>query len=278
MNRRPRLVVVLPAAAAWFAFGGTVLAETTRVDVRVISKGAKFVGTSMGGAEVIIRDADTDEILAQGKTAGSTGDTAKIMTDEARHHAPVSTGDAAVFQAVIDLEEPRRIEVSARGPLAQPQAANTVRATQWVVPGKPITGGDGFLLELPGLVVDVLSPPAHLKLAEASPRIQLRANVTMMCGCPIIRGGLWDADRIEVAAIIRRDGKLAGKVELNFAEQPSDFSVPLEVNEPGVYEVTVYAYDPADGNTGVDKTTFVIDEPKPGKVPRSGDARLDPPN
>ncbi len=264
-------------AAAIVGLSATALAEKTAVDVRVISKGAKYVGTSMGGAEVTIRDADTGEILARGKTAGSTGDTQKIMGDSGGRHAPVSTEDAAVFHAVLDLDEPRRIEVTARGPLAQPQAANEVSATQWVVPGKPITGGDAFSLELPGLVVDILSPPAHRKLEEATPRIRLLANVTMMCGCPIISGGLWDADRLEVAAIVRRNGAPPRQIELDFAEQPSEFSVPLDVSKPGTYRVTVYAYDPANGNTGVDKTTFIVAKPEPDKVPaKAVPARGDP--
>jgi hypothetical protein len=107
----------------------------------VISKGAKFVGTSIGGVEVVIRDAETGQILARGKTAGTTGDTAKLMTEKAPHHAPVSTEDAAVFRARVDLAEPRRIEVTARGPLSQRQAENTASVTQWMVPGKPVTGG-----------------------------------------------------------------------------------------------------------------------------------------
>jgi len=236
------------------------IAEPTAVDVRVISKGAKFVGTSMGGAEVVIRDADTGEILAQGKTSGSTGDTAKIMTEQAPHHAPVSTEDAAVFHAKVDIAEPRRIQVTARGPLAQPQAANTISATQWIVPGKPGIGSDAILLELSGFVVDVLSPPAHVKLSEATESVSLRANVCMMCGCPVTPDGLWDANRFDVAGIVYRDGTKLGRVPLEYAGQASQFHAALQIDRPGTYEVIVFAYDPANGNTGVDKTTFIATE------------------
>lgn len=237
-----------------------LIAEETRLDIRVISKGAKFIGTSMGGVEVTIKDAATGELLAHGITAGSTGDTEKIMQEQLRHHAPVSTPDAAVYEATLQLDEPRRVEIVARGPLAQLQAIGTVMVTQWVVPGKHLTGGDAMTLEMPGFVVDVLDPPAHRKLTKSREPIVLRANVTMMCGCPIEPGGLWDANQFEVAAIVKRNGKIVKTFPLRYAGTTSQFDAELKLDEPGAYEVTVYAYDPKNGNTGLDKTTFVLQE------------------
>jgi hypothetical protein len=237
-------------------------AAETRIDVRVISKGAKFIGTSMGGVEITIKDAATGELLDRGVTAGTTGDTEKIMEAHAKHHAPVSTPDAAVFRAAVDLAEPRRLEIAARGPLAQPQAINTVTTTQWVVPGKHLTGGDAMTLEMPGFVVDILSPPAHRKLTIADQPIALRANVTMMCGCPVEPGGLWDADQFEVVAIIKRNGEAVQELPLNYAGSTSQFTAPLKLDKTGSYEAIVYAYDPENGNTGVDKTTWLLREPQ----------------
>ena len=111
------------------------LADTTSLEVRVLSKGAKFIGSSMGGAQITIRDSDTGELLAEGRTRGGTGDTAKIMQNSAPHHSPVATEDAAVFAAELDLDRATRIEVTAYGPLAQRQAAQRVSLTQWVIPG-----------------------------------------------------------------------------------------------------------------------------------------------
>ena len=244
--------ITLYCVAAIVCLSSLAQAEETQIDVRVISKGAKFM-------EITIKDHKTGQLLAQGKTAGSTGNTSKIMTEAAKHHAPVSTEDSAVFHAVIDLEEPRRVEISAHGPLAQPQAAGNISVTQWVVPGKHITGG-ALRLELPGFVVDILSPPAHIRLKTANTPINLKANVVMMCGCPIQPGGLWDADKFEVNAIIKRDGAKIDEVPLSYAGATSQFSASLNHKEPGTYEITVYAYDPANGNTGVDKTTYVLAE------------------
>jgi hypothetical protein len=248
----------LSALALLLAVGSTASAEPTRIDVRVLSKGAKFVGTSMGGVSVTLRDADTGELLAQGVTAGGTGDTVRIMKQEQRHHDPVATDDAAVFRAKLDLAAPRRVEVTALGPLAQRQAAGSVSSTMWVVPGKHVTGGDGWLLELPGFAVDVLAPPAHQRLV-ASASVPVRANVVMMCGCPIEPGGLWDANRFEVRAAVSRNGAKLREVPLAYAGETSQFAGELTGLEPGAYDVLVYAHDPANGNTGLDRTTFLVE-------------------
>ncbi|MBT5659166.1 MAG: hypothetical protein HOJ02_03315, partial [Rhodospirillaceae bacterium] len=63
------------ALAALLLWAGTASAEPTRLTVRVMAKDAKFIGTSIGGARITIRDVDTGELLAQGVTEGSTGNT-----------------------------------------------------------------------------------------------------------------------------------------------------------------------------------------------------------
>lgn len=251
------------AAAALLVLGALASsagAEPTRVTVRVLSRGAKFVGTSMGGARVLLRDADTGRVLAEGETRGGTGDTERIMRREQPHWAPVATEDAARFEAVLELEAPRRIEAVAFGPAAQPQAANRVSATQWVLPGKDLTGGNGWLLVLPGFSVDVLAPPTPLRLAEGAREVPLRANVTLMCGCPVVPGGLWDAEAYEIRARVHREGERVAELPLEYAGRPSQFEGSFRAESPGTYEVVVYAYDPATGNTGLDRATFGVPE------------------
>ncbi len=253
-----RILVAAIATALLSLIANPASAVPTEVTVRVISKGAKFVGTSMGGALVTIRDADTGEMLAAGTTRGSTGDTQRIMRDARAPGAALSTRGAAAFTATLEIDSPRLLEVTAFGPLAQRQSANRVSLTQWVVPGKHVTGGDGFLLELPGFAVDVLAPPTHVRLGGAPQRVELRANVTMMCGCPIAPGGLWDADAYEVKALITRNGEPAGEIALAFAGSPSQFAGRFTADRPGTYEAVVYAFDPANGNTGLDRVTFIV--------------------
>ncbi len=236
----------------------TALATPTRITVRVRSKDGKFLGTSLGGALVTVRNADSGELLARGVTSGTTGNTETLMKKPARRGVPLSDAESARFDATIDIAEPTRLEIAAFGPLAQRQSAGRVAVTQWVVPGKHLTGGDGVLLELPGLSVRLLAPPPHRRVETLPAPVEIRANVIMMCGCPVTPGGLWDAARLEVKALVKRDGRPQGEVTLAYAGEASLFSARLELREAGVYEITVYAYDPSNGNTGVDTTTVVV--------------------
>ena len=239
---------------------GMAEAVPTRVTVMVRAKDAKFIGTSMSGALITIRDAGTGELLAQGVTAGTTGDTTRIMKQPLQRGAVLSDEKSARFIASIDIAEPTLLEIRGYGPLAQRQSAGSVSVTQWLIPGRHITGGDGILLELPGFVVDIQAPPAHLQLSpdDIPRKIEVRANVILMCGCPVKPGGLWDANRYEVGALLKKNGKPAGGFPLAYAGESSQFAGSLEVAEEGIYEVTVYAFDPLSGNAGVDTTTVVV--------------------
>lgn len=249
----------LAGLLAALAAPAPLAAEPTRLSVHVLSKGAKFVGSSMGGALVTVRDADTGELLASGETRGSTGDTARIMKEAHGRGAALSTPDAARFEAVLDLDRPRRLRIAATGPLAQRQATNEVSLTQWAVPGRHLDGGDGLLLELPGFVVDVLAPPIHQRLAGGTAQLEIAANVTMMCGCPITPGGLWDAGAYEVRAWIERDGERVGDLPLAYAGSASQFAARWTAPGSGTYEILVFAHDPANGNTGLDRTVVIVE-------------------
>ncbi len=150
--------------------------------------------------------------------------------------------------------------MTAYGPLARRNTANSVSSTQWVVPGKDITAGDGWLLEMPGFFVDIREPAMHVMLKGAPQTIPLKANVRMMCGCPIEPGGLWDANQFEVTALVKRNGEAAGTAKLSYAGKTSEFAGTLTVDKPGTYVATIYAYDPKTGNTGLDNTTFIVSE------------------
>lgn len=257
---RAVLILLVTLAVIPFFHIASASAEPTEITIRVLGKDSKFVGTSMGGARVILRDAHTGEILAKGITEGSTGDTKRIMGPQENSRAVRSSEGAAKFVATIDIDEPRLIEAVAFGPLAQPQAAHEVTSTQWVVPGRHLSGGDGWVLELPGYVVDLLAPPAHVKLASDTTKVDLRANVALMCGCPIEPGGLWDADKLEVNALVKRNGETLPPIELAFAGETSQFAATVPVDGSGVYDIIVYAHNPRNGNTGLDRTTFIVME------------------
>ncbi len=247
---------VVGIAAVLLVLGAPVaLAEPTEIVVHVISKDAKFVGTGMGGAHVVLRDADTGEVLVEGLTAGGTGNTPIIMTVPHTRRDILSDDTAAKFSATLDLVRPRKISASATGPMNPEGTAMTVSSTQWVVPGKHVNGGDAWLLELRGFAVSLSTPLLRdVALQGGTKTIPIEAKVTMMCGCPLGPGGMWDADKIEVAAIVTHNGMTKPTIPLHYAGKASMFGGAIELAGPGAYIVEVYAYDPANGNTGVSRT------------------------
>jgi hypothetical protein len=243
----------------------------TQIDVRVIAKDGKYLGDDIGGALVTIHDLHTGELMARGTTSGGSGQQ-NLMDICLTRSEVLSVDEASVFTVSLDLDEPRLLRVTASGPLAAQQSANTVSLTQWVYPGRNITGGTkggGFLLEVPGLVVQILNPPTHFLPQTAPVQIEIRVNVTMMCGCPIGKGYLpWDPEQFDVRAVIRNIESVPIELPLKYDENaqygmPSQFvnvwQVPRnDTKQPQIYEIKVFAFQKKTGNTGVDKATVII--------------------
>lgn len=228
----------------------------TQIVVHARAKDAKFIGTSMGGALVRIRDADSGRILAEGLTRGGTGNTEKIMQQDHSRYGSISEG-AAEFAATLNISEPVFLTVEVLAPQAKKQARVVAQTQTWLVPGKPIDG-EGLLVEIPGMVVDVLAPQTHSVTAGGASPVEIRANVVMMCGCSVTSGGLWDGSQMEVAAIVKKDGRPFKTVPLKIQAQANTFAGELAGLEPAVYQLQVYAYDPKTKNTGLDQTTFIV--------------------
>lgn len=236
------------------------LAEGTRVVVRARALDAKFVGTSMGGARVVLRDAESGQVLAQGVTSGTTGDTQRLMKQPHTRGMQLADEKSAKFETTLELDEPRLVTVEVSGPEAQRQARITSSTQVWMIPGRHFTG-DGIILNLPGFVVDALEPRAHefIKLDGKARNVPVRANLVLMCGCPTEPGGLWDSSKYELRAVVKRDGKPLTTVPLAYAGKTSSYEGQIPVQEKGTYEVLVTAYDPNTGNTGVDRTSFLVE-------------------
>ncbi|MEO6071939.1 MAG: hypothetical protein ABIP67_01455 [Burkholderiales bacterium] len=237
--------------------GSAAWATPTNIVIRILAKDAKFVGTDMGGVEITLRDAVSGEVLAQGLTEGATGSTPVIMKDGNARREILSDAKSAKFSVTLDLDRPRQIMVTATGPNTPKKSATTVSSTQWVIPGKSIDGGDGWVLELPGFVVTALNPVTEIDLS-ATRRIPIRVKVTMMCGCPITPNGQWDANKFEIVAMLAQGGKNLQTVSLPYAGKPSEFGGDIDITGKGQYEMTIYAYDPANGNTGLDRFTVTV--------------------
>lgn len=231
----------------------------TKVTVRAKAKDAKFIGSTMAGALVVIKDSETGEVLAKGFTTGGTGNTQKIMTEPARRGVPISDDSAAKFETSIDIAEPRFVTIEIYAPYGQIQSMAKNTTQVWLIPGKNITG-EGIIVDVYGFSVSMLTPQPHemLKLVDGKIRVPVRANVMMMCGCPITRGGIWDADKYEVKAIVKFNDKVSTVIPLSFANRANTFEAMLEVNKEGIYEVTVYSFDPVTSNSGAARTTFIV--------------------
>ena len=230
---------------AMFPAAAPARAEPTPVTVRVISQDAKFVGDHTGGAEIELRDVATGRVLARGRTTGGTGDTARIMQPSGR--SPLRAGpDAAAFTTVLDLSRPTLVELVARGPLGRPASAVRVAAQRWMMPGEPVTAGDGWVVELPGLA---LTP----KVSVTGDGLAITARVEPHCGCPIAADGLWRAADYEVTASLWAGNRRLAAAPLAFTAAPGEFSGTLAPpgGRPATARLVVFARNRVTGATGL---------------------------
>ena len=82
----------------------------------------------------------------------------------------------------------------------------------------------------------------------------------LMCGCPIKAGFYWDPNDYEVVAIVRRSDDDVGRFPLRHAGAASEFATQFAVQLPGVYDISVYAFDAMSGNTGVSQIELTVTE------------------
>jgi len=231
-----------------------LLAQTsgkeTKVMIRAIARDAKVIGQHVGGAKITVRDLATGEILAQGVQQAGTGDTDLIMKKaRTRGMSVFNTPDASGYLAVLHLDKPTVVEITAEGPLGSPQATQRASKTLLLVPGEDVLG-DGILLEIHGFIVTALTPQPDANVKVGSP-FEVRATVTMACGCPTEPGGLWDADKIHVVARVVREGKVEQEIPMTYAGVQNTFHGDVPVAAPGAVELQVLAMDPSSANFGM---------------------------
>jgi hypothetical protein len=172
--RRALFFGTILAVVLSFGISGAV---QTKLIVRAKSKDAKFVGTKMGGAHVVVKDSETGKVLAEGLTAGDTGDTDKIMSEPKTRFGKIADG-AAMFETSIDIAEPRLITIDVEAPYID--KTNMIKSSTqiWLIPGKDIAG-DGLIVEVPGFFVDADSP-SEVTLVNERAVIPIQAHVVMI--------------------------------------------------------------------------------------------------
>lgn len=238
-----------------------ISAAETKVIVRAKAKDAKFIGSSLGGAHIIVRNKLNQKILAEGNTTGSTGNTDLIMKTPKVRGNSITDDQTGGFVATVDIEEPTFVTIEVISPLNSRQAQAVASTELWLIPGKNILG-EGIILEIPGYIIDILKPRTHQYIALNTIKDKpflFQANIVMMCGCVIEKGGVWNSDEIEVKGILKKDGKLVKNIDMSWVST-NLFEGNYPISTPGNYELTLYAYHEKTGNTGVDKVNYVVFE------------------
>ncbi|MBT8337325.1 MAG: hypothetical protein KJO11_12030 [Gemmatimonadetes bacterium] len=247
-------ILALAAALCCAPFGATPLSGQesvpTRVVVRAVSNDAKIIGSGVGGARVMIRDAVTGQILASGVQSGSTGDTGAIMGERARGAPVFDSEGAGAFEATLDLTAPTQVVIEAEGPLGAEHALQRASTTLLLVPGHDVVG-NGVVLTLHGFTVEVVDAPASGRPGHA---LDLVARVTMLCGCPTEPGGMWDADRYSLEVALVQGERVVATAPLTWSGERSVYDGSVVVPDgtrPGDYALRIVAVDSERANAGM---------------------------
>lgn len=234
------------------------MTTTTKISVRALALGGKFVGQHVGFAMIdIYGPDDADKPLASGLTnqglvenTDGSGVTALIMDQAYPWGYPVRADEATEFTAEIPLTEPMVLTFVATS-MADPRIS--VSCNRLVIPNLSLTGAMTVVLVIPGLLTALTEPAAGASIVEGTPTT-ITAQVRMMCGC-MIDNLFWPAANFSVQAIIS-NGSEDQPLTLSYTGQPSLFSASYTFPTPGDYEITIVATE-INGNLGGTTPTMV---------------------
>lgn len=250
------LITFVPSQA--FAESPVWEEMATNLSIHVRSHDGKFVGTSMGSAHVRIENRMTGDILAEGLTYGGTGDTKLIMSGNKKRDEIIVDDDTASFDVSLDIMEPTPVTITATGPMAQPQSIVSTSVDYVLIPQKDYTSGNGIIIDLPGMVVDILTPMAGHRIAfDPDKPVTFMANVAKLCGCQIDEQTEWPPERYDVEAHIYLGASPIGTIPMRNLGQ-SQYAANLKIPGPGTYNITVTAFDRETKEGGFDRTTMIL--------------------
>ena len=249
------VTLLLSAATAQAADG-----IPTPVVVRVVANHAMVLGDNVGGAAVTIRDVETGAILAEGLQTGSSGDLKTVMQTPRLQNEPVySIKESAAFRTEVRLTKPTMVEISGEGPLKFSQAKRRASKTVLLYPGKPVSG-DGIVLELNGLLVQIETPTNDRPLGIGDGGT-LRATVQMMCGCVVEPFGNWDSRKMELYGELRLDERVLARIDLFHQGKgifEGTFKIPRSLKEHQQVSLRVVASDVEGINAGFDEIGYPL--------------------
>ncbi len=282
----------------------------TRITVRILAHGAKAMYPRFG-ARVVIRNAETNEILDQGEVEGTSGDTAALM--KAGYHrtsgrygltrndegvaAVINKGEAmenvlfltpenfkrkgveiipyspkddgAKFTGTLLVSKPTVVRIEAIGPLKYSQATMTDSITTLILPGRHI-GGQGIVLNLRGLVVDIAAPKEEETVRTGgNNEVPVSFTMNMMCGCPIFEDpdNPWQPGMFTFYVEAYYDGALYYDKEIHAQDVitgRSTFHISLPLpekihEEKSMIKLRIMGAQPDLANYGMDEVTFRVE-------------------
>jgi hypothetical protein len=224
---------------------------TTKISVRALAFGGKFVGQHVGFARIDIYGPDNaDKPLASGLTdqgllenTDGSGVTALIMDQPYPWGYPVRADEATEFIAEIPLTEPTVLTFVATS-VADPRIS--VSCKRLIIPNLSLTGAMAVVLVIPGLLTALTEPAPEASIVEGTPT-NITAQVRMMCGC-MIDNLFWPAANFSVEAIISH-GRKDQTLSLSYSGKPSLFSATYTFPAPGDYHIRIVATE-MNGNLG----------------------------
>lgn len=273
MRRLLACLFILVGNAAWAAnpYELTSGPIATEVLVRVVAHGAMVLGDKVGGARVTITDVATGNVLASGLQQGEAGDQNQTMRTPRMMGEPhYSSRAAASFRATLHLERPTLVEISARGPLAHPQATQRVSTTVLLIPGQDPTN-DGIVLHLYGFIVQIEHPKPGAPLI-ARDDVKLRASVRTLSGSPVRPHGDWDSRKMTIYGEVLLGERILERLQMfpvgSTGSFEAPFFVPRDADAPNGVTLRVVASDRAGGHFGMDNARYpVLSERLKGTTP-----------
>lgn len=227
------------------------MTTATKISVRALALGGKFIGSHVGFATIdIYGPEDAAKPLASGLTdrglvanTDGSGVTALIMDQPYPWGFPVRADQATDFTAEIPLDEPTVLTFVATS-VADPRISAS--CNRLVLPGVPLTGAMAVVMVIPGLLTALTEPAAGVSVVAGTPTT-ITAQVRMMCGC-LIDNLFWPAGNFSVVAMISNEGE-SQPLTLSYSGEPSFFAAPYTFSAPGEYEISIVATE-INGNLG----------------------------
>jgi hypothetical protein len=223
----------------------------TKISVRALALGGKFVGQHVGFANIDIYGPENPDVpLASGLTdqgllanTDGSGVTPLIMSQSYPWGYPVRADQATEFTAEISLTEPTVLTFVATS-VADPRISAS--CDRLVLPQVSLTEAMAVVMVIPGLLTELTAPAASASII-AGTQTTITAQVRMMCGC-MIDNLFWPAANFTVQAIIS-NGSETQTLSLNYTGAPSLFSASYTFPAPGDYDITIVATE-MNGNCG----------------------------